>query len=117
MKNNLSRQNGFTLVEIMIVVAIIGLLATIAVPNYVKARLASRKSVCIANLKQINDAKTNWALENRKTIGDTVTDADLFGAAKFLREKPSCAAGGTYTLQTIDTKPTCNLGPVEGHSL
>ena len=117
MKNNISRQNGFTLVEIMIVVAIIGLLATIAVPNYVKARLASRKSVCIANLKQINDAKTSWALENRKTTGDTVAGSDLFGADKFLREKPACAAGGSYTIQPIDVRPTCNLGPVEGHSL
>ena len=66
MKISTSRKSGFTLVEIMIVVAIIGLLAAIAIPNFVKARTASQKNACIANLKQLEGAKATWALENNK---------------------------------------------------
>ena len=59
MKINSSKKAGFTLVEIMIVVAIIGLLAAIAIPNFVKARTASQKNACIANLKQLEGAKAD----------------------------------------------------------
>ena len=65
MKTKPSRATGFTLVEIMIVVAIIGLLATIAIPNFVRARLKAQQSACINNLRQIEGAKQTWALENR----------------------------------------------------
>jgi len=109
MKISAVRKSGFTLVEIMIVVAIIGLLAAIAIPNFVKARQSSQVNACIANLKQIEGAKANWAMENRKTNADTPVDADLFAATAYIRSKPICPGGGTYTLNAVDTAPTCNV--------
>jgi prepilin-type N-terminal cleavage/methylation domain-containing protein len=112
LKNN--RKAGFTLVEIMIVVAIIGLLAAIAIPNFIKARQSSQTNACINNLRQIEGAKATWALENKKTGSATPTATDLYGTDKYIRETPACPAGGTYTIAAIDTKATCNI---TGHSL
>ena len=116
MKINTSRHSAFTLVEIMIVVAIIGLLAAIAIPNFIKAREASQKNACIANLKQIDGAKNTWALEQKKVNGDTPVDTDLFGSTLYIRSKPSCPANGTYALLTVVEKPTCTQAGV-GHTL
>ena len=114
MKLNTSRRSAFTLVEIMIVVAIIGLLAAIVIPNFIKAREASQKNACIANLKQFEGAKATWALENKKVSTDSPVDADLFGATLYVREKPECPAAGTYALGSVATKATCTIA---GHSL
>jgi prepilin-type N-terminal cleavage/methylation domain-containing protein len=113
LKNN--RKAGFTLVEIMIVVAIIGLLAAIAIPNFIKARQSSQTNACINNLRQISGAIATWALENKKVGSDTVAMTDIAGSSTlYIRETPACPAGGNYTLSTVDTKPTCNIS---GHTL
>jgi len=116
MKIRTVKTAGFTLVEIMIVVAIIALLAAIAIPNFVKARANSQRSACIANLKQIDGAKATWALEMKKVNGDTPVDTDLFGTTAYIRVKPSCPGGGDYTIDKVDTRPSCTLAGAEGHT-
>ena len=117
MKTNNIRKAGFTLVEIMIVVAIIAMLAAIAIPNFVKARGLSQKSVCIANLKEIEGAKGHWAMEMKKANSDTPSNSDLFGDTLYIRDIPGCPGSGTYSLTQVDAKPLCSLGPTDGHTL
>ena len=105
----------FTLVEIMIVVAIIGLLAAIAIPSFMTARTNARKSMCINNLRQIDGAKEQWAMGNNADVGNTaVTLALLVGTGGFIKETPQCPAGGAYTVSAIGTAPGCNIA---GHGL
>ena len=108
MKINTSRKAGFTLVEIMIVVAIIGLLAAIAIPNFVKARTTAQKNACINNLRQIDGAKEQWALEQKKAPGANVADTDITPYIKG-NAMPLCPAGGAYTVNVVDTPPACSL--------
>ena len=107
MKISTSRKSGFTLVEIMIVVAIIGLLAAIAIPNFVKARTTAQKNACINNLRQIDGAKEQWALEKKLAPGAAAVDTEIEAYIK--NGRPSCPAVGTYTFNAVDTPPACSL--------
>ena len=108
-----SRKSGFTLVEIMIVVAIIGLLAAIAIPNFIKARTTSQQNACINNLRQIDGAIQQWALENKKDVSQTVAFSDI---STYLKFATICPSGGTdfsdsYTIVDVGTKPVCQKRP------
>ena len=107
MKLNTSRKAGFTLVEIMIVVAIIGLLAAIAIPNFVRARNTAQSNACINNLRQVDGAKQQWALENGKSDTSTPTSAEVGVYIK--NGMPTCPAQGTYTINAVNTDPQCSL--------
>src|SRR5438094_1746959 len=99
---------GFTLVEIMIVVAIIGLLAAIAIPNFVKARNTAQMNACINNLRQIDGAKQQWALEQKKELTDTPTQSEVVAYLKD-GQLPICPAGGTYTINAVGKDPVCSV--------
>jgi prepilin-type N-terminal cleavage/methylation domain-containing protein len=120
MKINTSRKAGFTLVEIMIVVAIIGLLAAIAIPNFVKARATSQANASINNMRQIDSAIQQYALEQSVAAGAPVPADNIIGG--YIKGgMPVCPAGKlAYTVGgTVDNSTiTCqNAGAVPPHVL
>lgn len=104
------------MVEIMIVVAIIGLLAAMAIPNFARAREKAQQEACKMNLRAIDSAKEAWATEFRKGSGETV---DMPVVNGFLKnsQAPECPAGGQYTYNVVGQAPVCTLGPTKGHTL
>ena len=101
-------------IAVPVVIAVIGLLAAIAIPNFVKARNSAQKNACVLNLKSINSAKMSWKVEHNKRGTDEPTDADLFGTQKYMQVKPVCPADGIYIIGPVDQKPACT---VAGHQL
>ena len=95
-----NNKSGFTLVEIMIVVAIIGLLAAIAIPNFVRARESAQLNSIANNLRILEGAKEQWALENKKATTDAVSTADL---TTYLKNNtlPAPVVGETYVTATV----------------
>jgi prepilin-type N-terminal cleavage/methylation domain-containing protein len=118
MKN--STKQGFTLVEIMIVVAIIGLLAAIAIPSFIKARNESQSKGCINNLRIMDAAKEQAAMEKGWSgIAITTSSAEETNVLAYVKggKVPKCPANGTYTWNNVGSDPSCSLQNTAFHTL
>ncbi|GIV08747.1 MAG: hypothetical protein KatS3mg019_0838 [Fimbriimonadales bacterium] len=115
MRRPIAREQGFTLVEIMVVVLIIGVLVSLALPSWMNARTRAQTRTCVTNLRQINQAKEMYALATRASSGASVNMSDL--VPNYLQAEPFCPAGGgaPYTVNPIGTPPTCPTG-LPGHT-
>ena len=97
----------------MIAVSLIGLLAVIAIPNFVRARSVSKQGTCISNLRQIRFAIAQWALETKAAGTSSVRFTDI---QPYMRGEIICPAGGTsfsdsYTITDVQTAPVCQKVP------
>jgi competence protein ComGC len=114
---------GMTLVEVLIVCMIVGLLATIAIPTFTRPREKTRATLCIHNLRVLENAKVTWALENGKSGGDTPLAAELDGLLKGGTERMRCPSAGNiggfsehYSIGDVDARPACLILP-DTHTL
>ncbi|NQT23490.1 MAG: prepilin-type N-terminal cleavage/methylation domain-containing protein [Candidatus Omnitrophica bacterium] len=98
-------KKGFTLIEIITVVGILGLLVALAIPNFLKAREIARTNICKSNMKQISNAVELWATEESKQPGDIPDMSDLVPV--FIRRWPSCG-GLPYEIPAVGEDPACS---------
>jgi len=109
-----SPRSGFTILELMIVVSLIGLLAVIAIPNFLQSRTAAQRGACIHNLRQIDEAIEQWAMLQQKTDAATVTWQDI---QPYLNNSVACPASGSasfdksYSITTVSDPPRCMVVP------
>lgn len=115
----ISRKDGYTLVEIMIVVGIVAVIMAIAIPNYLKTGRVSAKAICISNLKQIDGAIEQWALDQSVQAGALPTDAQESEIYAYIKDgRPRCPSNGAYTIYQVGVKPQVRCSREgEGHKL
>jgi prepilin-type N-terminal cleavage/methylation domain-containing protein len=101
-----SVRRGFTLVEIMMVMAIMSVMLAIATPSLVRARNTSRAKTCQKNLKQIQGATEQYLMDNRTTVYPALAAL----TPTYLKTTPRCPSGGTYSMGTSSSNPSCNMG-------
>ena len=115
MRTKALRHSGFTISEIIIVFAIIAVLVSLLIPSYTSKCGRDPKNYCISNLKQLDGAVQQWAVENRKLPTDTVSLTNILG---YLQRSnyPVCPEGGVYTVTIVGVSPTCTKS-ASGHTL
>ncbi len=118
-KSGVATNRGFTMIEIMIVLLVIGILMSLAVPNFLSARSVSQTKTCLAHLRAIECAKEELATERGLGVSATFTlDANpttgLIGTTSYIKSVPVCPNGGSYALGTVTVRPTCTSS---GHVL
>lgn len=101
-------RRAFSLIEMMIVLLVITILFSIAVPAYMRLRESSKGKVCATNLRQLQSSKERWAMDNRKNNTDTPALADLY--PNYVRRLPYCPSGGKYELGTVGEPVSCSEG-------
>ena len=112
----LKKSKGFTLVEIMIVLAIIGLIIAIAVPAWLRAREVARARGCAENLSKIDGAVEQYALDYQLSNGDTTIEGDWFaivGSDRYIKRTPECPAAGIYSFGVVGKEPTCSYFDIQ----
>lgn len=118
------KKSGVTLVEILIIVSIIGVLLAIAMPNFMSSVGNVHTDTCIINLRQINLAKEQWALENDIEVGDdgdepAAADLDSYikdGTAGLVCPLDSSSTFATsYTINSLGTNPVCKISAGDHH--
>ena len=112
-------RKGFTLVEIMIVVAILAILLSVVLPNYLKSGKSTARNACILNLRQIDGAMEQWAINNSITAGtipSSFQEEEIYSYVD--GGTPKCPSGGEYSIHAIGALPqvTCSRED-EGHRL
>jgi hypothetical protein len=106
---------SFANMALLPAVAVPAMLSAIAIPNFVKARSTSQQNACINNLRQLDAAENQWALEKGKKTGDVCTEEDLKPYLRLVNgQLPKCPAGGKYTIGPVGDAPKCSL---PGHVL
>lgn len=108
-----SKLGGFTLVEILIVILILAIIISIALPNFMHAREVGRARACQATLRHIASAKEQWAMDNRADLGSQPTPSDLVD--QYIKHQPAgelplCPLNGTYSIGRLADQPTCSVG-------
>jgi prepilin-type N-terminal cleavage/methylation domain-containing protein len=111
-KLNSRTYSGFTLVELMIVVGLIALLASIAVPNFARARDTSRLNIIYSNLRALDAAKDRWALDNNKATGTPVADMNVL--SNYFRNGFHDVLHETYVPNPVGTNSQADLPPGVG---
>ncbi|MCX6366098.1 MAG: prepilin-type N-terminal cleavage/methylation domain-containing protein [Armatimonadetes bacterium] len=109
-----TKRKAFTLVEVMMVSTIVSVIFAIASPSIRRSREVAQARSCIRNLRQIDSAKEQYAMDNRLVQGATMPALSVFcgvGTATYIKGgTPACPRGGTYTVNSLGTDPTCSVG-------
>jgi len=113
-------QKAFTIIEIMVVLAVAAILLAVALPNFLKSSKISTKTICINNLKHIDAAVDQWATDYNIPPGTLPADSQEDAVYGYVKGgKPKCPSGGEYTIHAVGSKPqaSCGREESEGHKL